>query len=283
LHNKNEQGGFLLRFSPPSFMLLSFSLPFFALLFACSSLSMAQQTVIRAEEHPLVGTSDLFPTADEEAALAIPQGSATAGSTRAPLGPMDPDLPQPFDMKLLGWVVQNSPFTRIVNVSDSLVLTGVAYIDGKPVVTLFDKEKKESLVVTDQPNLKGWTLVEATQAADIKRASAKVSISGEPVSIRYDAAALTPDAMKKAKKDRESGDRAPPPPGGGDRLNRGGRGPSDEDRKKYEALSEAAKEKFRNGMREMFGNEKFRNASEEDRRNAVRSMFDKIEKEDKKR
>jgi len=36
-------------------------------------------------------------------------------------------------------------------------------------------------------------------------------------------------------------------------------------------------------MLEMFGNEKFRNASEEDRRNAVRSMFDKIEKEDKKR
>jgi hypothetical protein len=36
-------------------------------------------------------------------------------------------------------------------------------------------------------------------------------------------------------------------------------------------------------MREMFSNEKFRSASEEDRRNAIRSMFDKIEKDDKKR
>jgi hypothetical protein len=211
-------------------------------------------------------------------------GSATSGGAAAPVGPVDPDLPQPFDMNVLGAVVQNSPFTRIVNVSDSLVLTGVAYLDGKPVVTLFDKDKKESLVVTDQPNLKGWTLVEATQASDIKRASAKVNIGGEPVSIRYDAAALTPDAMKKDKKDRDGGgDRGPPPPGGGDRFNRGGRGPSDEDRKKYEALSEGAKEKFRSGMREMFSNEKFRNASEEDRRNAIRSMFDKIEKEDKKK
>ncbi|MFM7607119.1 MAG: hypothetical protein ACKO8Z_18220 [Prosthecobacter sp.] len=256
-------------------MLSIFSPCLLALLIAFESCSLAQ-------EKPLLRTSDLFPTAEEEVEQAIPMGSATTAHFSTPNGAIDPDLPQPFEIKLLGFMVQNSPFTRIVNVSDSLVLTGVAYVDGKPVVTLFDKEKKESLVVTDQPNLKGWTLVDATQASDIKRATAKVSIGGEPVSIRYDAAALTPDAIKKSKKDRESGDR-PPPPGGSDRFNRGGRGPSDEDRKKYESLSDGAKEKFRNGMREMFNNEKFRNASEDDRRNAIRSMFDKIEKEDKKR
>ena len=35
-------------------------------------------------------------------------------------------------------------------------------------------------------------------------------------------------------------------------------------------------------MRQMFSDEKFRNASEEDRRNAIRSMFDKIQKDDKR-
>jgi hypothetical protein len=35
-------------------------------------------------------------------------------------------------------------------------------------------------------------------------------------------------------------------------------------------------------MRQMFSDEKFRNASEEDRRNAIRSMFDRIQKEDKR-
>lgn len=253
----------------------------FAALLVCSGPSLAQQPAPSATEEPQLSTSDLFPTAEEEAAQALTPGSATSAVGSAPVGPVDPDLPQPFDMNVLGSVVQNSPFTRIVNISDSLVLTGVAYVDGKPVVTLFDKQKKESLVVTDQPNLKGWTLVEATQSSDIKRATARVNIGGEPVSIRYDSAALTPDAMKKDKKDREGG--VSPPPGGGDRLSRGGRGPSEEDRKKYEALSDGAKEKFRNGMREIFGNEKFRNASEEDRRNAIRSMFDKIEKEDKKK
>jgi hypothetical protein len=255
----------------------------FAALLSCAGPSLAQQPAPPAAEEPLLSTSDLFPTADEEAAQAVMPGSATSSMGSAPVGPVDPDLPQPFDINVLGSVVQNSPFTRIVNVSDSLVLTGVAYVDGKPVVTLFDKVKKESLVVTDQPNLKGWTLVEATQSSDIKRATAKVNIGGEPVSIRYDAAALTPDAMKKDKKDRDGGGGPPPPPGGGDRFSRSSRGPSEEDRKKYESLSDGAKDKFRNGMREMFSNEKFRNASEEDRRNAIRSMFDKIEKEDKKK
>jgi hypothetical protein len=235
-----------------------------------------------AAEPPL-STADLFPTEDEEAAMLPEPGGAAAGVAAAPPGPVDPDLPQPFDFNALAGVVQNSPFTRIVNVSDSLVLTGVAYVDGKPVVTLFDKDKKESLVVTDQPNLRGWTLVEATHSADINRASAKVSIGGEPVSIDYDAAALTPEAMRKDKKEGKEGKDGGPPPPGGDKFNRGGRGPSEEDKKKYESLSDGAKEKFRNGMREMFSNEKFRSASEEDRRNAIRSMFDKIEKDDKKR
>lgn len=234
-----------------------------------------------AEEAPLT-TSDIFggddPLAPDEPP---PGGAAAAGVGPKPAaGPVDPDLPQPFDANALTSLVENSPFTRLVSVSDQLVLTGVAYVDGKPVVTLFDKEKKESLVVTEEPNMKGWTLVEASQSSDIKRASAKINIGGEPVSIRYDASALTPEAMRKDK-DKDRGDR-PPPPGGGDKYNRGGRGPSEEDRKKYESLSDKAKEKFRDGMRQMFSDEKFRNASEEDRRNAIRSMFDKIQKEDKR-
>jgi hypothetical protein len=257
---------------------MTFSRLCLSLLCCAPLLAPAQQAAAPAQdENPLLSTSDLFPTAEEEA------GTAASGATSSPGGPVDPDLPQPFDFNALTGVVQNSPFTRIVNVSDSLVLTGVAYVDGKPVVTIFDKDKKESLVVTEQPNLRGWTLVEAASSSDMTRASAKVSIGGEPVSIRYDAAALTPGAMKKDRKEGKDGSDRGPPQGGGERYNRGGRGPSEEDRKKYEALSDGAKEKFRNGMREMFSNEKFRNASEEDRRNAVRSMFDKIEKEDKKR
>ncbi|MGV3658985.1 MAG: hypothetical protein ACO1TE_02340 [Prosthecobacter sp.] len=55
---------------------------------------------------------------------------------------------------------------------------------------------------------------------------------------------------------------------------------NEEERKKFEALSEKARAKFRDAVREKFSDETFRNASEEERRNAVRAIFEKIEKED---
>lgn len=119
----------------------------------------------------------------------------------------DPDLPKPFDPTQLDTLIANPPFTRSVNPSDSLVLSGLAFIDGKPVATLFDSSNKSSIVVSDQPNAKGWTLNEALSTEDIRRAQAKISIGGEIVSIRYNKDALLPD---KLKKERSSETRGPP-------------------------------------------------------------------------
>lgn len=192
----------------------------------------------------------------------------------------DPDLPQPFDASSLAPVIQNSPFTRMVNMSDNLVLTGIAYIDGKPVATIFNKETKLSYVVSETPNPQGWKLTEAMPAPDIARSQAKITIGGEVVSVRYDAAAMSPENMKKDK--ARSSDGRGPSSGGDDRFKRSSRGPSEEERKRYESLSEAAREKFRNMMREKFSDEKFRAAPEEQRREMVRREFERIEKEDKK-
>lgn len=188
----------------------------------------------------------------------------------------DPDLPLPFDATALDPVLTSSPFTRSVNLSDSLVLTGVAYVEGKAIATLFDKEKGQSLVVTEEPNAQGWSLTEAVPTSNISRAQAKVQIGGEVVTIRYS----NEDLVTK------SGDERRGPPGGdrggdGDRFKKSGRGPSDEDRKRYESLSEKAREKFRDMMREKFTDEKFRNAPEEERRAVIKREFDRIEKEDK--
>lgn len=190
----------------------------------------------------------------------------------------DPDLPQPFDANALSPMVASSPFTRSVNLSDSLVLTGVAYIEGKPVATLFDKEKGQSLVVSEDPNPAGWTLAEATPVSNLSRAQAKIQIGGEVVTIRYSDEDLKPKAS--------DGERRGPPgggPRGGEGLRRPGRGPSEEDRRRYESLSEASKEKFRNMMREKFSDEKFRNASPEERRAVIQREFERIERADKGR
>ena len=191
---------------------------------------------------------------------------------------IDPDLPQPFDPATLAPVVQSSPFTRMVNASDNLVLTGIAYIDGKPVVTIFDKEAKKSFIVSQEPNFQGWTLSEAMPAPDITRSQAKITIGGEVVSIRYDASVMVPE---KLKGERKSGGEERRSEGDG-RLRGPGGGPSEEDRKRYESLSDSAKEKFRNLMRSKFSDEKFRNAPEDVRRSIIRREFDEIEKSDRK-
>jgi len=218
-------------------------------------------------------TADLVPLPGDELDPTLPAAQIAA----APLAPTDPDLPQPFDPSTLMAVVENSPFTRIVSISDSLVLTGMAYVDGKPVVTIFDKNAKQSIVVSDEPNLKGWKLVGARPSEKIDYAQAQISISGETFSIRH--TSLSKDDMRPDK--REKGGPPGPSSGSGDRFSRSNRGPSEEDRKKYESLSEKARDKFRDALREKFSDEKFRNASEEDRRNAIRGVFEKIEKEDK--
>ncbi len=214
--------------------------------------------------------------------VSISQGQVEAvpSALQQPVQPQaagDPDLPAPFDPTSLQEVVQASPFTRAVNPSDSLILTGIAFIDGKPVATIFDSDTKLSHVVSEKPNFQGWILQEAMPAADMRFAQVRVSISGEVVSIRYDKEALTPDKMKRDK--RPSGSGAPPPPSG-DAYRKPSRGPSEEDRKRYESLSDAAREKFRNVLRERFSDPKFRDAPEEDRRAFLKSTFEKIEKED---
>lgn len=192
----------------------------------------------------------------------------------------DPDLPQPFDPKSVAPVLENSPFSRMVNLSDNLVLTGIAYVDGKPVATVFNKETKVSSVVGSEPNFQGWTLQEAMPAPDVKLSQARIRIGGEVVSVRY-ASVSAEDLRGERRRDGERSDRGPPAGGEGDRFRGPSRGPSEEDRKRYESLSEKSREKFREMMRSKFSDEKFRNAPEEERRNIIRREFDRIEKEDK--
>jgi hypothetical protein len=250
---------------------------FTTLLMLSAALSPRAQSIVpAAPADAALTTSDLLALPGDE--LLTPQQPVAAPAAPAlPAGPVDPDLPQPFDATSLSAIIQNSPFTRIVSISDSLVLTGMAYVNGKPVVTIFDKNEKQSLVVSEEPNLKGWKLIEALPTSNIERAQAKIAIGGETFSIRH--SLLDKNDLTKGKSDK--GDRGPrSDSSGGDRLNRGNRGPSEEDRKKYESLSDKAKEKFRDAMREKFSDEKFRNAPEEERRNAIRTMFEKIQKDD---
>ena len=99
----------------------------------------------------------------------------------------DATLPSPVDESQWEPLLAQSPFTRTLFLSESLILTGVAEVDGQPVATLMDTEAAESIAVSRKPSERGWKLVEMSGSDDIETAMVVIAVeSGESIKIRYD-------------------------------------------------------------------------------------------------
>lgn len=80
----------------------------------------------------------------------------------------------------------HSPFSRPLLLSETLVLSGRAWIDGRTVVTLIDTEDALSYSVSEIPNDRGWKLIDLTATQDIDTCIATVAVDGgEVIRIRY--------------------------------------------------------------------------------------------------
>lgn len=99
----------------------------------------------------------------------------------------DGAIPQSVTMEAFDALLTNSPFTRSLGVSDSLILTGVARFEKDTFATLLDTKTFESHVVSKTPNFQGWQLVGVGgHSAEIQTWSAKIQIpGGEIISVRY--------------------------------------------------------------------------------------------------
>ncbi|MBX7208463.1 MAG: hypothetical protein K1X78_09145 [Verrucomicrobiaceae bacterium] len=119
-------------------------------------------------------------------------------SARAEDAPaVDPDLPQPFDETQTQALISQSPFTRTVNLKDSLRLTGIAYVGGKPVATMLNKETRQSFTVSDEPNAQGIWLTEAAPSAELDESMVTILVGDETVTMHYGDEQLSPGAAKK--------------------------------------------------------------------------------------
>jgi hypothetical protein len=100
---------------------------------------------------------------------------------------LDSALPQSVKEESFEAVITNSPFTRSLGVSDSLILTGIAHIENDVFATLFDTATMESHVVSKAANPRGWQLVGVGgDAADLKTLSARIQVAGgQVISVRY--------------------------------------------------------------------------------------------------
>ncbi len=142
-----------------------------------------------------------------------------------------------------------SPFTRSINLSDSLILTGIATVNEDQVATLLNKETKETFVVSGKTNAQGWKMVELNANPDLEKVAAKVAVEGgEVVTVRYGEWQLKPGEAKPGAGSGEGGAIQRDGRKGGPS---GRRGPPPEMREKMMKLTEEQRGQLFMKMREM--------------------------------
>jgi|GEM_PF-6437525 len=110
-----------------------------------------------------------------------------------------------------------------------------------------------------------------------------MQISGVVYSVSVTPMETWPAAKPAAKAPAEAAGKAAAEPAEEKPETAERRGPSEEDRRRFESLSERGREKFRNAVRALFSHAEFRNAPEEERRARIKKAFGEVEAEDKAR
>ena len=111
----------------------------------------------------------------------------------------DPAVPGRVTDRHFEFLLGNSPFTRPLDLSGALVLTGVAEVDGKPVATLIDTEDGLSMALSESPDERGWKLVDFRRQDDLEIAVATIAIGGgEEINVYYDEERIR-DAVRKKR------------------------------------------------------------------------------------
>ena len=198
-----------------------------------------------------------------------------AGDTPPAAAAPDPDLPQPLDENTAERLLSSSPFTRILNISDQLILTGVAYIDGKPVATVQDRTTKASYVISDQPNAQGWKLAGAVASTQAKRTEVKILVAGEVATIRYGDQQLAPEMSKKSRNGFDPN--SPTYTRDGKTYVRSSIYMTDEQKTQYRALPNEVRDKWREIMQS--NTDRLLAAPQEEREAFVKKAFDKFQRQ----
>lgn len=208
-----------------------------------------------------------------ERVLAGDAASAVAGEVPAPVTEED-----------FNALRTSSPFLRSLDLSQSLMLTGIARIEGQLYATLVDRETKKSHLVSQAANPEGWRMVAvAGNQADLTTVSAEIAMaSGEVFAVRYDERQLHPPERKPG---------GPGGPGGSGEIRRDANGrpiytnfregisgdgfrgpPPPEMVAKLEKLDEPTRERLIQGIRDY--RDKNPNVSSEDRQRLFTRMVD---------
>lgn len=109
-------------------------------------------------------------------------------------------LPGPVADTQFDSLKARSPFTRVLNLSETLQLTGLAVIDGEEVATIEDRRQGKRFTISGEANEDGWKMVSAESSEDLGKVSATISVYGEEVvTLTYAETQLRPETQFSGK------------------------------------------------------------------------------------
>jgi len=91
----------------------------------------------------------------------------------------------------------NSPFTRSLNVAANYVMTGMARIDNKPVVSLRNTATGERFSLSTEKNALGWRLLSIRTHPIPRNVVARISVGEDEMTVRFDDEQITEKALIK--------------------------------------------------------------------------------------
>lgn len=90
-------------------------------------------------------------------------------------------------------LLENSPFLRPLNLAHTLVVTGIADVEGETLATIFDRDDDSTTLVTDaNGNERGMQILGIRRDRRSKQVALKISVKGAEIEIPFDVDALLP-------------------------------------------------------------------------------------------
>jgi hypothetical protein len=97
-------------------------------------------------------------------------------------------------------LLERPPFRRVLALSETLVLSGVASLPGGKVVTVWDRATGRSFTVSATPNAQGWKLLELSESRDLRSVTATIAAGDQKLTLRFDPDRLTPPKLDNTSK-----------------------------------------------------------------------------------
>jgi len=120
------------------------------------------------------------------AAFLLAQGIAIADQSA---------IPSPVTPENYPDLLQRPPFRKVLALSESLVLSGVASLPSGRVVTVWDRTSGRSFLVSANANPQGWKLLEVTEGTDLRSIAATIAAGDQKITLRFDPERLTPPRL----------------------------------------------------------------------------------------